>query len=134
EHHLLPNRITLPGIIIGFVFSAFTEPGWMASLIGILVGGGLLFGVAEAYYRVRHEEGLGMGDVKMLAMIGAFVGWKLTLVALMMASLSVSLLGLAVIATVRGGMKYALPFGPFLALGAVVAATVGSSLLDWYFR
>jgi leader peptidase (prepilin peptidase) / N-methyltransferase len=134
EHHLLPNAITLPGIVVGFVFSFFTEPGWSASLLGIVLGGGVLFLVAEAYYRVRHEEGLGMGDVKMLAMIGAFVGWKLTLVSLMMASLSGSILGLAVIATGRGGMKYALPFGTFLALGAVVAATVGSSLLDWYFR
>src|SRR6202035_1213884 len=106
EHHLLPNRITLPGIIIGFVFSAFTEPGWMASLIGILVGGGLLFGVAELYYRVRHEEGLGMGDVKMLAMIGAFVGWKLTLVTLMMASFAGASVGLLFIVTRRGDMKY----------------------------
>ena len=63
----------------GFVFSFFTEPGWVASLIGILVGGGVLYLIAIAYYRVRHEEGLGMGDPKMLAMIGAFLGWKLTL-------------------------------------------------------
>jgi leader peptidase (prepilin peptidase)/N-methyltransferase len=132
EHHLLPNRITLPGVVIGFAFSAFTEPGWMASLMGILVGGGLLFGVAEVYYRVRHEEGLGMGDVKMLAMIGAFVGWKLTLVTLMMASLSGTVIGLFLIITGRGGMKYALPFGTFLALGAAAAATIGPALLDWY--
>ena len=75
------------------MFSFFTEPGWMASLIGIVVGGGVLFGIAEVYYRVRHEEGLGMGDVKMLAMIGAFLGWKLTLVTLMMASLSGTVIG-----------------------------------------
>jgi leader peptidase (prepilin peptidase) / N-methyltransferase len=134
EHHLLPNRITLPGIVLGFVFSAFTEPGWMDSLIGILVGGGLLFGVAELYYRVRHEEGLGMGDVKMLAMIGAFVGWKLTLVTLMMASLSGTVIGLFLIVTGRGGMKYALPFGTFLALGAAAATTIGPAMLDWYVR
>ena len=134
EHYLLPNAITLPGIVVGFAFSLFTEPGWFASLVGIVVGGGVLFVVAEAYYRLRHEEGLGMGDVKMLAMIGAFIGWKLTLVTLMMASFSGSLIGLAMIATRRGGMKYALPFGTFLALGAGVAATVGRNLLDWYFR
>ena len=134
EHHLLPNAITLPGIVVGFVFSVFTEPGWIASLIGIAAGGGVLYLVAEAYYRVRHEEGLGMGDVKMLAMIGAFVGWKLTLVALMMASLSGSLIGLVVIASRRGGMKYALPFGTFLALGAAAAATIGPAVLDWYME
>jgi leader peptidase (prepilin peptidase)/N-methyltransferase len=132
EHHLLPNTITLPGIVIGFVFSFLTEPGWMSSLIGIVAGGGILYIVAEVYYRVRHEEGLGMGDVKMLAMIGAFVGWKLTLVALMMASLGGSLIGLVVIASRRGGMKYALPFGTFLALGAAAAATVGPAVLAWY--
>jgi leader peptidase (prepilin peptidase)/N-methyltransferase len=132
EHHLLPNAITLPGIVAGFAFSLITEPGWLASLLGVLVGGGVLYAMAEIYYRVRREEGLGMGDVKMLAMIGAFIGWKLTLVALMMASLSGSAIGLILIATGRGGMKYALPFGTFLALGAAAAATVGPAMLDWY--
>jgi leader peptidase (prepilin peptidase)/N-methyltransferase len=132
EHHLLPNVITLPGIVAGFLFSLFTEPGWQSSLIGILAGGGGLFAVAEAYYRVRHEEGLGMGDVKMLAMVGAFLGWQMTLMTLMMASLCGSLIGLLLIVTRRGGLKYALPFGTFLALGAAAAATVGPAVLDWY--
>src|SRR6185295_19599529 len=98
----------------------------------ILVGGGVLYGVAEAYYRVRHEEGLGMGDVKMLAMVGAFLGWQLTLLTLMLASVSGTIIGLILIVTKRGGMKYALPFGTFIELGAAVAATVGSTILDWY--
>ncbi len=132
EHHLLPNTITLPGIVVGVLFSFVTEPGWEASLIGMLVGGGVLYGVAEAYYRLRREEGLGMGDVKMLAMVGAFLGWKLTLVTLMMASLGGSLIGVLLLVTKRGSMKYALPFGTFLALGAAAAATVGPALLDWY--
>jgi leader peptidase (prepilin peptidase) / N-methyltransferase len=132
EHHLLPNAITLAGIAVGFGFSFFTEPGWAASLIGIVFGGGVLYLTAEVYYRVRHEEGLGMGDVKMLAMIGAFLGWQLTLVTLMMASVAGSLIGLFLIATSRGTMKYALPFGTFLALGAGMAATVGPGLLTWY--
>jgi leader peptidase (prepilin peptidase)/N-methyltransferase len=132
EHHVLPNAITLPGIVVGFIFSVFTEPGWSASLIGMLVGGGVLYGTAEAYYRVRHEEGLGMGDVKMLAMVGAFIGWKLTLLTLMMASLGGTVIGVILIATGKGSMKYALPFGTFLALGAAAAATVGPAVLDWY--
>jgi leader peptidase (prepilin peptidase)/N-methyltransferase len=132
EHHLLPNVITLPLIVVGFVFSLVTEPGWKSSLIGILVGGGVLYTIAEVYYRVRHEEGLGMGDVKMLAMVGAFLGWQLTLVTLMLASLSGTAIGLGLIVTGRGGMKYALPFGTFIALGAAVAASVGPALLDWY--
>ena len=132
EHHLLPNAITLPGIAVGLVFSLFTEPGLRDALIGVFAGGGVLFAIAEGYYRIRHEEGLGMGDVKMLAMIGAFIGWKLTLLTLMMASLAGSIIGLGLIVTRRGGMKYALPFGTFLAVGAAAAATVGPALLDWY--
>jgi leader peptidase (prepilin peptidase)/N-methyltransferase len=134
EHHLLPNVITLPGIVAGFVFSLFTEPGWRDSAIGIVLGGGVLWAIAEGYYRIRHEEGLGMGDVKMLAMVGAFVGWKLTLVTLMMASFAGSIVGLALIISRRGTMKYALPFGTFLAMGAVLAVTVGPAVLDWYLR
>ena len=133
EHHLLPNAITLPGIVVGFVFSVISgEPGWIDSAIGIVVGGGMLFAIAEVYYRVRKEEGLGMGDVKMLAMIGAFLGWRLTLLTLMFASLSGTIVGLALIVSKRGSLKYALPFGTFLALGAAAAATVGQPLLDWY--
>jgi leader peptidase (prepilin peptidase)/N-methyltransferase len=132
EHHLLPNAITLPGILVGFVFSLFTEPGWMSSLIGIVVGYGVLYVVAQAYYRVRREEGLGMGDLKMLAMVGAFVGWQLTLLTLMLASFSGTIIGLALIVSKRASMKYALPFGTFLALGAAAAATVGPAVLRWY--
>ena len=73
-----------------------------------------------------------MGDVKMLAMIGAFLGWQLTLVTLMMASFAAPIVGVGVIVAKRGGMKYALPFGTFLALGAAAAATVGPELLEWY--
>jgi leader peptidase (prepilin peptidase)/N-methyltransferase len=132
EHHLLPNVITLPGIVIGFAFSLVTEPGWRDSLIGIVLGGGVLWAIAEAYYRIRHEEGLGMGDVKMLAMVGAFIGWELTLVTLMMASFAGSIVGLLLIVSRRGSMKYALPFGTFLAMGAVLAATIGPAVVDWY--
>jgi leader peptidase (prepilin peptidase)/N-methyltransferase len=134
EHHLLPNAITLPGIVVGFLFSFVTEPGWLASLIGIVAGGGILYATAEAYYRVRGEEGLGMGDVKMLAMVGAFLGWQLTFMTLMLASLAGSIIGGALILLQRGGMKTALPFGTFLAVGAALAATVGSPLLDWYLH
>jgi leader peptidase (prepilin peptidase)/N-methyltransferase len=132
EHYILPNAITVPGIIVGFLFSLFAEPGWVDSLIGIVVGGGALWLMFEAYRLIRHEEGLGFGDVKMLAMIGAFIGWRLTLMALTAASFLGSALGLALIATGRGNMKSALPFGTFLALGAAFAAVLGPELLAWY--
>ena len=132
EHHLLPNVITVPGIVVGFVLSFFLPPGWQASLIGLAAGGGLLFGIAEAWYRLRGIEGLGMGDVKMLAMIGAFLGWKLMLVTLVLSSFAGSVIGIGVIALGRGGMKSALPFGTFLAVGALTAAVAGDMIVDWY--
>ena len=75
-----------------------------------------------------------MGDVKMLAMIGAFLGWQLTLMTLVMASFAGSIIGLLLIVSGRGGMKYALPFGTFLAMGAALAAAIGGPFLDWYLR
>jgi leader peptidase (prepilin peptidase)/N-methyltransferase len=132
EHHLLPNAITLPGIVVGFAFSLVAEPGWIDSLIGLLAGGGVLYLIAMVYYYVRHEEGLGMGDPKMLAMVGAFLGWKLTLLTLMVASLTGTVVGLSLIAVGRGSMKYALPFGCFLAVGAGISAVAGPHILGWY--
>jgi len=129
---ILPNIITLPGVLVGFAFSLFLPPGWLDSLIGIMAGGGILLLIAEAYYRVRKEEGLGMGDVKMLAMIGAFLGWKLMLVTLVLSSFMGSIMGLTVIALKKGDMKYALPFGTFLAVGALVSSVVGDAVLNWY--
>jgi leader peptidase (prepilin peptidase)/N-methyltransferase len=135
EHHLLPNVITLTGIVIGFLLSFITDqPGWRSSLIGIIAGGGVLFLIAEVYYRVRHEEGLGMGDVKMLAMMGAFLGWPLAILSLMIASVAGTIIGIGLIVTGRGTMKYALPFGTFLAIGAAVSAAAGQTILHWYFR
>lgn len=132
QHHILPNIITVPGIAIGFVLSLFLPPGWRDSLIGIAVGGGTLFAIAEAYYRVRDQEGLGMGDVKLLGMIGAFLGWKLVLLTLILASFAGSVAGGILIASGRGSMKYALPFGTFLAVGALIAAIWGAPIIDWY--
>ncbi len=132
RHRVLPNAITLPGIAVGFVFSLVTEPGWAASAIGIVVGGGLLLAIAEVYYRVRHEHGLGMGDVKMLAMIGAFLGWKLMLLTLVLSSFAGSLVGVGLIVTRRGDLKYALPFGTFLAAAAIASSFVGDAIVHWY--
>jgi leader peptidase (prepilin peptidase)/N-methyltransferase len=132
EHQILPNVITLPGVVVGLAFALVAPPGWRASLIGAAAGGGVLYAIAAGYYYLRHEDGLGMGDVKMLAMIGAFLGWQLMLLTLVLASLSGALVGVALIVSQRGSMKYALPFGTFLAVGAVVAMLVGQPMVDWY--
>ena len=132
QHRILPNVITLPGVVIGVAASLLFEPGWRASLIGVVVGGGALWAVGEAYFRIRGEEGMGMGDVKMLAMIGAFLGWQLMLVTLLIASLAGSVFGGGMILLNRGSMKYALPLGSFLAAGALITTHVGQRLLEWY--
>jgi leader peptidase (prepilin peptidase)/N-methyltransferase len=132
EHQILPNVITLPGILVGLMFSAIAPPGWRDALIGTLLGAGVLYGIAAAYYAVRREEGMGMGDVKMLAMIGAFLGWKSVLVTLVLSSFSGALIGVTLMAVQRGSMKLALPFGTFLALGALAAMLAGEPLIAWY--
>jgi len=131
EHQILPNVITIPGIAAGLLFSLIAEPGWRSALLGVAIGGGIPFSIAWVYERVRGIEGLGMGDVKMLAMIGAFLGWQLTLLTLVLASLAGSMVGAAYIAAGRGA-RYKLPFGTFLAVGAFVAAVSGPAILSWY--
>jgi leader peptidase (prepilin peptidase)/N-methyltransferase len=132
EHQILPNSITLPGIVAGLLLSIIAPPGVRDALIGIVLGGGVLYAIAWAYYLWRREEGLGMGDVKMLAMIGAFLGWKMVLVTLVLSSFSGAIIGVGLIALQRGNMKLALPFGTFLAAGAMAAMLVGAPLVDWY--
>ena len=133
EHQLLPNAITLPGIVVGFLFSLVSGPGPIDALIGILVGGGVLYAIAAGYYFVRKEEGMGMGDVKMLAMVGAFLGWKAVLLTLVLSSFAGAVLGVLIMVWHRGDLRYALPFGTFLALGTLVAMLVGDPILSWYF-
>ena len=132
EHHLLPNVITLPGVVVGLAFSLMLPPGIGDALIGAIAGGGVLWLVGEAYFRYSGVEGMGGGDVKMLAMIGAFLGWKLMVLTLVLSSILGSVVGVLVLAIRRGGMKYALPYGTFLSLAALVASLFGNRILDWY--
>jgi leader peptidase (prepilin peptidase)/N-methyltransferase len=132
EHQLLPNAITLPGIVVGLAFAIFLPPGLLDALIGTVLGGGILFAIAEGYYRIRGEDGMGMGDVKMLAMVGAFLGWKLMLLTLILGSFAGSFVGMLILATRRGTMRAALPFGTFLAIGAAIASLAGDRIIAWY--
>jgi leader peptidase (prepilin peptidase)/N-methyltransferase len=132
EHQILPDAITLPGIVIGFASSLVLSPGWWSSLIGIVVGGGLPWALGEVYFRVRKVEGLGFGDVKMLAMIGAVLGWPLMLLTLLLASFSGAIVGGLLIAAGKGGRQLRLPFGTFLAIAALVAGLYGQPWVDWY--
>jgi leader peptidase (prepilin peptidase)/N-methyltransferase len=132
EHQILPNVITLPGIVVGFLFSLVAPPGPISSLAGIVLGGGVLYLIGTAYYVVRKEEGMGMGDVKMLAMIGAFLGWQAVVLTVVLSSFAGAVIGLALIVFTRADMRHALPFGTFLALGAMVAMVAGDAIVSWY--
>jgi leader peptidase (prepilin peptidase) / N-methyltransferase len=151
EHQILPDRITYPGIALSalvpllghqqrFPWGAQASPlGWGDWALGLALGGGIPYLVGEGYrlaqFRKPPEErqdGMGMGDVKMLAMVGGFLGWKLMLLTLLIGSVLGSLWGLTGVALSRYGMKQALPFGTFLALGAFLALTAGKPLLEWY--
>ncbi len=134
EHHILPNAITLPGIVVGILFSLVAPPGIVAATAGAVLGAGILYAIAAGYYLLRGEEGMGMGDVKMLAMIGAFLGWRGVLLTLVLSSFVGAIVGVGLIAFSRGTMRYALPFGTFLALGAFVTMFWGDAILTWYMR
>ncbi len=135
EHFLLPDAITLPGLAIGFLISLRADwIDWRQSLLGAALGGAGLWLLAQAWLLLRHEEGMGLGDVKMLAMVGAFLGWQGVLITVFLGSLGGALVGLTLIALGRLDLGSRLPFGVFLAGGAGVAVFAGPALLDRYAR
>ncbi len=135
DHRIIPDVITLPGIPICFAAS-FALPAitYKDALLGILIGGGSLFLVAWIYSLLTKKEGMGGGDIKLLAMMGAIVGWQGVLFTIFVASLVGTLAGLAVMLQSRTGIKLAVPFGPFLAIGAITYIFFGTQLISWYFN
>jgi leader peptidase (prepilin peptidase) / N-methyltransferase len=128
DRQLIPDVLSLPGIAIGFLISTLTgRPGWLDSLLGTLVGGGIFFLII-----VASRGGMGGGDMKLGAMLGAFLGWKLVLVAILLSVLAGGLVAIVLLALRRRGRKDAVPFGPFLALGGAVSLFWGRPLLEWY--
>ncbi len=152
DWRLIPNLITFPGMLMGFVAASLLMPeiGWKRSLIGLLVGGGVLFLTGEIYYLVRGREGVGMGDVWMLGMVGAFLGWTGVLFTLFFGSVFGAVGGIAY-GLAGGGapepiadpasdpaeadvslLRTEVPFGPFLALAAGVFTLFQPQLTRWY--
>jgi leader peptidase (prepilin peptidase)/N-methyltransferase len=135
DHRIIPDAISLPGIAVGFGISfLLPEPSWTDSLIGLLAGGGSLYLVAVGYEALTKREGMGGGDVKLLAMIGAWLGWKAVLFTLFFASLSGTVVGGGAMLAQKGGRHYAIPFGPFLAFGALAYLFFGPQLIEWYLN
>ena len=135
DHQIIPDVISLPGIPLFFLASfGLSQIDYLDSLIGILVGGGSLFLVAWTYRLITKKEGMGGGDIKLLAMIGAVVGWQGVLFTIFVGSAVGTLAGALVMLKSRRGMKLKIPFGPFLAIGGIAYIFFGPQLVRWYFQ
>lgn len=132
ETFRLPNALTLGGLAVGLGFSLIVPPGWFDALLGAALGAGVLLAIRWTWWRATGTDAMGLGDVKMLAMIGAFLGWAPIFLVLLLSTFAGALIGILVTLTGRGSMRTKLPFGVFLAIAALVASLVGEPLLDWY--
>jgi leader peptidase (prepilin peptidase)/N-methyltransferase len=154
RERILPDVVNFPGFAAGLALSFFTAPSdgaaswiirhmvaWMPprpvvsfadALLGAALGSAFLWLVSEAYFRLRHREGMGLGDVKMMLLIGAFLGPKLTLLTILAGSLLGSVLGVAFILASRNDSDYELPFGTFLGIAAVLVMFFGTPVVQWY--
>jgi leader peptidase (prepilin peptidase) / N-methyltransferase len=134
EHQILPDAITLPGVALGLAASVLPgSPVTPLAAAAAAAGGFLAFAaVAKAYERLRGIEGLGQGDWKMAAMLGAFLGWPMLLLTVLLASVAGTVVGLGAVALRGRDMRYALPLGTFLGAAGILVAFLGPALLDWY--
>jgi leader peptidase (prepilin peptidase)/N-methyltransferase len=134
EHHILPDVITLPGIAAGLGASFLPGSGVRPiAAVAAAAGGWLAFAaVAKAYEKTRGVEGLGQGDWKLAALLGAFMGWQKMLLTVLLASVAGTIVGLLAIALRGRDMRYALPLGTFLGAAGVIAVFLGDALLGWY--
>jgi leader peptidase (prepilin peptidase)/N-methyltransferase len=159
EHQILPDVITLPGIAFAIVarlaiplltgaphfddlpsltHGSFSDlPLWLTSIIGAaigaLIGGGSLWLMGWTWEKLRNVEAMGLGDVKMMFMVGAYLGWRLTILTIFVGVLSGSVIGILLMTIERRfDSKKLLPFGVFLGLGAIASLLFGSHLVEWY--
>jgi leader peptidase (prepilin peptidase)/N-methyltransferase len=132
-HKMIPNVITIPGMVVGFLGAMTVLPvGVINSVLGFTLGGGILWLLAWLSPYLFGKEGMGGGDIKLLAMIGAFLGWKPALLTIMIGSLTGSVIGISMIALGIIKRDDYIPFGPFLVLGALLSMFFAQPLLDWY--
>jgi len=134
RHYLIPDLLNYPGLLLGL--GASFLPGGLTpwqSLLGAVIAGGLLFGIGFLAEKLLRKEAMGLGDVKLLAMAGAWFGASTSLLGLLFAALLGTLIGLPLLLFGRLNQEKHLPFGPFLCLGVLLSALVGDLLLNWYF-
>src|SRR5262245_34733233 len=128
----LPDVLTIPGIVAGLLLSIWLPPGLVSSVIGAALGAAIPYAIRWIWFRMKGVDAMGLGDVKMLAMIGAFLGWQQVLVVLFLASLAGAVIGVALSALKGRSLASRLPFGTFLALGAYAASVWGGAIVSWY--
>jgi leader peptidase (prepilin peptidase)/N-methyltransferase len=134
DHQIIPDIITLPGIPMGLIASfALPTITLKASALGFLLGGGSLWFVAWAYNLIAHRDGMGGGDIKLLAMMGTIIGWKGVIFTIFASSVIGSCVGITMMLIKNKNMKFAIPFGPFLSFGAIAYVFLGSQFIAWYF-
>jgi leader peptidase (prepilin peptidase)/N-methyltransferase len=132
-HTIIPDAITLPGIVTGLGTSFWLTPvGVHNAVLGVMLGGGLFLLMAILSVVILKREGMGGGDIKLIAMLGAFLGWHAVLVTIFLAAVLGACVGLTLIFLRHKGRREPLPFGPFLALGALLAMVWGDTILTWY--
>lgn len=135
DHKIIPNIITLPGIPIGFIASfALPTVTLKDSALGLLAGGGSLWLVAWAYSLITRKDGMGGGDIKLLAMMGTIIGWQGVIFTIFVSSAVGTLVGITIILVQDKNMKFAVPFGPFLSIGAITYVFLGQKIIYWYFN
>lgn len=135
DHQIIPDELSLPGIVLGFISSFFLpEPSWISSLLGAVAGWGSLALIFYGYLWLTGREGMGGGDAKLLAMMGAFLGLQAIPFIIFASSLVGSVAGLSIMAVQRKDRHLAIPFGPYLALGALLYIFVGPQLIQWYLQ
>jgi leader peptidase (prepilin peptidase)/N-methyltransferase len=134
DHQIIPDILTLPGIPIFCLAAIFLlKIPWLECLLGLLIGGGILFTIAFVYELISKREGMGGGDIKLLAMIGGFFGWKSLIFILLFSSFSGAIVGITAMIIKKQDMKYAVPFGPFLSAAAVAYLFWGNAFMHLLF-
>lgn len=130
---IIPDRVTLPGIAVGLILAPYLGlTTFGGSLLGAAVGGGALYLIAIAGTAAFGKESMGGGDIKLAAMLGAFLGWQAVLLLLFVAFLSGAVAGVILLAVRGKDCEHAIPFGPFIAFGTLLAVVWGDALLAWY--
>jgi leader peptidase (prepilin peptidase)/N-methyltransferase len=132
DHQIIPNAITLPGIPLGLLAGLVGGPPILDRILGVLTGAGFLYLVLLYGSALYGQDAMGEGDLNLMALVGAFLGWRAVVITLLVGCLSGSLIGLTLIALRQLGRREHIPFGPFLVLGALVSLYWGDTLVAWY--